>query len=496
MKQKYILETYDQIIKEIKNPKIVFENDFVAFLENCSDESFLIYKINFIKQNGEINYYIKEPIHNLHPKMAELDCIECEAVLEFEKCVPEICNELKINQQNIQLRWYSKNDTISLYILTEKDINDLSNEHRFFLYCYHSLKNENDKIKKINKETIFKFKSKERVEQYIHKKQYALENLANRLINDINPANPSDIYRFSSNYDKIDCLKIAYIYLEKLLRFVEKEFKNYLNVNIQIPYRSILVKEFEITDKLKELKSRLLESNINDQLLKLVYEPLLKIATINIQEKLTYYDFNYCSDFILILHQLIDFDNITDESIKNYLFDLNFNSLHFFDFLVMDISSKLKDEENNIQKIDILYRELKNYNQRQTRNFTRYNQKVPSIKEQIINWIEEEIEYLSKKIKLEANQFTNVSSNEEKIKFLTGLSVAQLCYFFALLIETGIIDHKNHTDIFRFISENFKTANTDKISRDSIKSKYYNIETSTKNAIREKIIALLSLTKR
>lgn len=170
MKQKYILETYDQILKEIKNPKIVFENDFVTFLEKCSDESFLIYKINFIKQNGEINYYIKEPIHNLHPKVAELDCIECEAVLEFEKCVPEICNELKINQQNIQLRWYSKNDTISLYILTEKDINDLSNEHRFFLYCYHSLKNENDKIKKINKETIFKFKSKERVEQYIHKK--------------------------------------------------------------------------------------------------------------------------------------------------------------------------------------------------------------------------------------------------------------------------------------------------------------------------------------
>ena len=103
---------------------------------------------------------------------------------------------------------------------------------------------------------------------------------------------------------------------------------------------------------------------------------------------------------------------------------------------------------------------------------------------------------MTKKIKLEANQFTNVASNEEKIKFLTGLSVAQLCYFFALLIETGIIDHKNHADIFRFISENFKTANTDTISRDSIKSKYYNIETSTKNAIREKIIALLTLTKR
>jgi hypothetical protein len=496
MKQKYILETYDQILKEIKNPKLVFDNDFVSFLESSSEESFLIYKINFVKQNGKINYTIKKPLHNLHPKVAEKDCIECEPIIEFEKYIPEIVNELELNQHNIQLRWYSKNDSISLYILQEIEISDLSNEHRFFLYCYHSLKNENDKIKKINKETIFNFKSKERVEQYIHKKQYALENLANRLIKDINPVNPDDIYRFSYCYDKIDCLKITYIYLEKLLRFIEKEFKNYLNVNIQIPYRSILVKEFEITDKLQELKSRLLGSNINDQLLKLVYEPLLKISTINIQEKLTYYDFNYCSDFILILHYQIDFDNINEAVIKNYLFDLNFNSLQFFDCLVIDISKELKEAENNIQKIDILYRELKNYNQKQTRNFTRYNQKVPSIKEQIINWIEEEIEYLTKKIKLEANQFTNVASNEEKIKFLTGLSVAQLCYFFALLIETGIIEHKNHADIFRFISENFKTAMTDKISTVSIKSKYYNIETSTKNAIREKIIALLTLTKR
>jgi hypothetical protein len=34
MKQKYILENYDSILKEIKNPTIVFDNDFVAYLEN------------------------------------------------------------------------------------------------------------------------------------------------------------------------------------------------------------------------------------------------------------------------------------------------------------------------------------------------------------------------------------------------------------------------------------------------------------------------------
>lgn len=495
MKQKYILETYDKILKEIKNPKLVFENDFVAFLENCSDESYLIHQVSFIKQNGETRYNIKKPIHNLHPKIATCDKMECEPVPEFEIYLQAIFDELKINSDEAQLRWLTSNDNIYLFILTEIEIKELATEHRFFLYCYHSLKNENDKIKKINKETIFNFKSKERVEQYIHKKQYALENLANRLIRDINPINPTDIYQISPNYDKTDCLKITYIYLEKLLRFIEKEFKNYLNVNIQIPYRSILVKEFEITDKLKELKSRLLASNINDQLLKLIYEPLLKISTINIQEKVTYYEFNYCSDFILVLHYQIDFENITESLINDCLFELNFNSLQFFKFLTSQILEELELQENNIQKIDVLYRLLKNYNQKQSRNFFKYKANLPPLKEQIINWIEEEIEYLTKKIKLEANQLTNISNNEEKIKFLTSLSVAQLSYFFGLLMDAGIIKHKNQTDIFRFIADNFKTNNTDKISVDSIKAKYYNVESTTKNAVREKIIELLGLTK-
>ena len=99
MKQKHILETYDQILKEIKNPKIVFENDFVAFLENCSEESFLTYKINFRHAYGQ-SYDIKRTDTQFTPKVAEMDCIECDAVLEFIKYIPEILHLLKSQNQN------------------------------------------------------------------------------------------------------------------------------------------------------------------------------------------------------------------------------------------------------------------------------------------------------------------------------------------------------------------------------------------------------------
>lgn len=247
MKPKYILENYDRILKEIKNPKIIFSNDLIPFLENFPSESFLIYQIVFLKQDTSTKYIVKNPIHNLHPKGSKLNLEKADITKEFEIFIPKILDELNITKDLIRLRQCSKNKN-TIYFLQRCEIEDLSQEKRFFLYCYHSLKNENQKIKKTNKERVFKLKSRKQIEQYIHRKQYALENLAHRLIMEIDPTNSSELYQFSNNYDKTDCLKITYIYLEKLLRFIEKEYRNYLNVNIQIPYRSALVKEFEITN--------------------------------------------------------------------------------------------------------------------------------------------------------------------------------------------------------------------------------------------------------
>lgn len=494
MKQKYILENYDRILKEIKNPKIIFSSDLVPFLENFSPVSYLIYQVDFTRQENTTKYILKKPIHNLHPRAKKINFNEFGVHYEFELFISEILNKLSIPVNQMSLRCCAKNEN-TVYILKECEIEYLSQEKRFFMYCYHSLKNENQKIKKTNKERVFKLKTKERIEEHIHRKQYALENLAQRLIKEINPVSSSDLYQISDNYDKTDCLKITYIYLEKLLRFIEKEYRNYLNVNNQIPYRSTIVEEFEITDQFKAVKIQLLGSNLNKNLLKLLYEPLRKITTKSIQEKSTYYEFNYCSEFINAFYKRVNFETLSEETVKEFLFEINFNSLQFFKYLTSEILEKLKAQENNISKIDILNQFLKNYKQKQNRNSLKYKANLPTLKEQIISWIEEEIEYLTKKINLETNQLPIISNNDKNTKLLTGLSVAQLSCFLGLLMESGIIKHKNLTDVFRFISENFKTINAEKISVDSLKVKYYNVENTTKNALREKIIELLGLTK-
>ena len=85
--------------------------------------------------------------------------------------------------------------------------------------------------------------------------------------------------------------------------------------------------------------------------------------------------------------------------------------------------------------------------------------------------------------------------DENKVKILSGLSVAQMSYFINILMQAGIIKHTNQRDVLRMISENFKTNVTDSISLDSLSTKYYNVESSTKAAIKDKVIELLNLTK-
>lgn len=70
-------------------------------------------------------------------------------------------------------------------------------------------------------------------------------------------------------------------------------------------------------------------------------------------------------------------------------------------------------------------------------------------------------------------------------KIETNLSVSQLAYLFRLLYETGYLKVRNQTDLLKFIANNFTTGNTTEISTRSLRSKYYNIDSATKDSVKE-----------
>lgn len=494
MKQKYILGIYDKLISEIKDNKKTTDAEIITYLKNCSNESHYFYKIKFSKKQGKVKYAYQKRIHNLHPAAPELKNSDCVVNPEFENLIPIVLKELNIPDSSLEFSWAEQN---ILIIKQHCKMEKVSRENLFFLYCFQTVFNGNSLIKESLNDRFFSLNKEDEIELFIHRKQYALQNLSNALIKAINPDIPQDIYTLSSDYTKIDCLKIIYLYLEKLLVFIEKEYHTYLNVNNKVPYRSILVKELEIENKLNLVKVSLVNCNLNDALFKLAYQPLLKIATIKLQGNITYNEFYYCIDYIneLYNHFQKNKEPITEPVIKDWLFELNFNSLDYFDYKTDEIIRDLERVDSDIEKIDLLYNLLKKFNQSRTNNFRKFNQKIPPIKEQLTSWIEEEIDYLSKKKSLGMNNTSNTSSTAPKVRIQTNLSVAQLTYFFKLLIKVKIIIHKNNAEVFRFVAENFTTKSSTQISAGSVKSKFHNVEITTIRAIRAYIIELMNLTK-
>ncbi len=493
----YLLDCYDVLLRQVKSNTFVSNKVTLNELIKNEEDSYRIYEVTISKREGTETLKVSNPKHAFHPGVKRLELKTLFHFNEFEDYIPRLKKLINFTGESILFAADQQRQN-TFYVYEKCAISELNPKERFFLYCNQVLLEENQKIKLAIKEKVFKLKSNLKIEHYIHKNQLAMESQLNSLIKQINPETNSELYQFSNEYNKIDCLKTIYSNLEKLLLFIEKEYNEYLNVNIMVPQRTVLMNEYAIKPKLEFVRDSLLAKEINSDLLKILFEPILLLSTINVQTKITYYQFNYAIEYVMELSQLLieNPNHVNDSTITEWLLNLNMNSVRFFDYTTNSIQQELDTYESYVERLELLYKKLKKFNQHRSKINKSFIDKLPEIKVQICNWIEEEIEFINHKLNLEGRNEKSIKPIEVKNKILLGLSVAQLGYFINILMQSGIIKHASQREVFRMISENFKTNITDNISVDSLSSKFYNVETSTKNTIKEKIIELLNLTKK
>lgn len=355
------------------------------------------------------------------------------------------------------------------------------------------LKNENIQIKREIRETVFSLKSNSKIEHYIHKQQLALENLIILVRREINPERRKDLYKISGNNSREDNLKIIFKRLEKLQVFLENDYSNYLNLERIVPFRSFSKRRKANIPKIEGIRKSKTSAELSFALLEII----CRQNNLKYGRGITYHKFNYNNEFISELFTHLSNENgiIYDNTIIQFLIEMNYNTKSFFKFQIQKITKDLNTLPSDQEKIDYLLRTVKIYNQWAAFSRSVYNKKRLPISEQIVIWVEEEIKYLSQNPSFEkTNHIPSLPANRNKI--LINLSVAQVSCFFNLLNEAGIITPKNQKDVFRVISDCFRTANTENISVASISSKYYNIETSAKEAVKSKIIDLLNVAKK
>ena len=77
-------------------------------------------------------------------------------------------------------------------------------------------------------------------------------------------------------------------------------------------------------------------------------------------------------------------------------------------------------------------------------------------------------------------------------KILSSLSVPELALYFKLMIDMKFIQVENLQDFFRHITRTYRTKNTENISFESIRSKFYQPENATIKAVKSKLIEALN----
>jgi len=132
------------------------------------------------------------------------------------------------------------------------------------------------------------------------------------------------------------------------------------------------------------------------------------------------------------------------------------------------------------------------YNQTPVRPSIAYLPKQKSIKDFMIEWLLEEICYLEKKEQLSGNGTAMTITQEKNFKVVTELSVSQVACLIRLLVKTGVIKNKNQKQLIEFYAAYTQSKKQENISFESFRSKFYNIEESSKQDIRDLMIRLLN----
>lgn len=221
-------------------------------------------------------------------------------------------------------------------------------------------------------------------QQYVKINQVMLIRLSDKL----------DRYKQTKGVDT----KTLYLYdvigkhLENTLHFLEDFFSNYFDRNERVPacYLSSSIKDLR---KQLEIFKKIIHQYKNS--VPAIADILISNLDRFCLEKkngATYNEVKYQRD---LLDQLITHATRASEiSIKEILFNLNYNDDHLIAYIFQKLKALAESLPTATEKITALRFEQKNINQITAKLNCCLSSNMPSLKEQINHWIEEEIKFL------------------------------------------------------------------------------------------------------
>jgi len=340
-----------------------------------------------------------------------------------------------------------------------------------------SLTSEVETVRKKLTHEVFSFQDERHLERYIQFHQQELIRIADQL---------NVAITTTKDTHQTETLQRAMKKIEALLEFVQRHFTRYFDQDTKAPENYIALCGTEVMRKTNDIRTRLKELQVDADVISLVMHPLTKFINDMAANRITYRNILYVRDAAKEITRVLTGNTATMpiDEIHHVLVYLNYNTLKTFQYLTNGITKSIHPLESATEKVERLSWHRKGINQLPVKPGAGYNRQVPSLKEQLTAWIEEEILYLEKSNQLSEHHNTPAKQLPEEFKIKTELSVAQLAFLVRVLLETKCILNNNTSDLIRFFSRYVQTKRLENISYESFRVRFYNTEESAKRTVR------------
>jgi hypothetical protein len=349
----------------------------------------------------------------------------------------------------------------------------------------HTLRSEAEAIKKNLVHEVFNIEDELHLQRYI---QFHQQELV-RLHDLVEPHHQPSADNLDSNID-VEDRAVTQRTIEELLHFIERHFTRYFNQDAKAPEAYIAITVDALIKAMKEYHEELKNGDVNDRLIVLVLAPLHKFIERMGSGKLTYRDIMYVSEVGKELkRRLIPGNSKLHELIRYTFLYLNYNTIQYFNYYTGYILDQVKTSDNAPEKIEKLSYILKTINQTQVKPGIAYNSVYPPLKEQLVDWISEEIAYQERTFQL-TQKLMPSGSLPGDFKIQLDMSLSQLAYMLHIFIDVKVIQNRNLSDVLRFFSRSYQVRQQN-ISYESFRVRYYNPEESVRKSVRSQLLQLL-----
>lgn len=359
---------------------------------------------------------------------------------------------------------------------------------------------ENERIKKAFIKEAFGLRKEKKIERYIQYHQSSIVHLIDRLTGYMLPEHIGEVHKITSEENRVNLLKHLYLYLEDLLSYIEKHFAKYFNQHAKTPesYRFVVLREFK--NRLPEVRYKLETKGVNKRLLSIILAPLDNFIEEVQSSEVSYKRIIYLKELLVELEELSK-NRLTEErldfKICLSLGYLNFNTHKFFKYCVREITRMVQEQDTLSKQLEKLAYLLKVTNQVQVKPCFSFNEKFRPIKDQLSEWIAEEIYFFERRQQLVINFPLHADDPVQKdFKMKLSLSVAQLAFLLRALKEIGIIKNNNVLELLRHVASTVQTKHTETISWDSLRSKFYNEDATARDGVKDMVIELLNYIRK